>query len=143
MTDPHAIKEEEHQGLLEQLKNVLQAVKQDLAFYTFFLLNIYDQVFAAFYARVILNPIYGTLALCSSNYMEDSVLKTNIYVRQKVTKGQREAQHSLLKCQLVPNRLFQMQRSIILQNCQLSPAFVQDIQWQWVEAKAEEQQLMY
>lgn len=72
-----------------------------------------------------------------------STKDTNIYVRQKVTKGQIEVQHSLLNCQPVPNRLCQMQRSIILQYCQLSPAFVQDIHRQWVEAKGKEKQLMY
>lgn len=81
MTDPHDTKEQERQKyLLEQLRNVLWAIKQDLAFYTFFFLNIYDQVFAAFYARVILNPTYNALVLCSSNYMEDSVLKTQIFM---------------------------------------------------------------
>lgn len=81
MTDPYATKEQEHQKCLpEQLRNVLWTVKQDPALYTFFFLNVYDQVFAAFYARVILNPSYSTLALCSSNYMEDSVLKTQIFI---------------------------------------------------------------
>lgn len=72
-----------------------------------------------------------------------STKDTNTYIRQKVIKGQIEVQDSFLKCQSVPNRLCQLQRSIILQYCQLSPAFVQDIQQQWVEAKGKEKQLMY
>lgn len=54
---------------------MLRAVKQDFAL---LFLNIDDQVFAAFYAGVILNPAHGTLALCSPNYMEDLVLKIRI-----------------------------------------------------------------
>lgn len=101
MTDPHATKEQDHQKcLLEQLRNVLQAVKQDLPFYTFFFLNIYDQLFAAFYARVILNPIYGMFPQLHGRL---STKDTNIYVRQKVAKGQIEVQHLLLKSQLVPD----------------------------------------
>lgn len=51
--------------------------------------------------------------------------------------------NSLLRCYLLPNTLHKMPRSIFLWYYQLSPAFVQDIQWQYVKAKGREKQIMH
>lgn len=81
MTDPRATKEQEHQKILAKtFQKCASSCKARFLLLHFIFLNIYDQGFAAFYAGVILNPAYGTLALCSHNYMEGSVLKIRIFM---------------------------------------------------------------
>lgn len=142
VTDPHATKEQEHQKILARTVQKC-ALSCRARFCTSFSKYRWSG-FCCFLCRGYSEPCLWHLSTVFPQlHGRFGTKDMNIYVRQKVTKGQIEAQHSLLKCQLVPSRLCQMQKSIILQCCQLPPEFVQDIQWQWVEAKGKEKQLMY
>lgn len=57
-------------------------------------MNRYGPFFTALYVKLILNLSYGTLALCSSSYMEDSELQTQIFMQDKGKQRGKEKQNT-------------------------------------------------